>query len=127
MRPIPVTTLEGVVSLPGGRDLPSDVRVSLYPATVGVVAPALLESPSPANGGRFRYGSVTPGAYFVVADTMSAGIAQLVGTSAQPAKQGAVASPADYLWATDTVVTSGTDTTGVALRLRRARMRGRID
>lgn len=130
MRLLPVTTLDGTVSLPGGRDWPSNVRVSLYPATVGVVTPALLESPSRANGGRFRFGSVTPGAYFVVAETMSAGIAQRVATSAtsaQPAKQGAVPPAVDYLWATDTVVTSGTDTTGVSLVLAPGlRMRGRI-
>jgi hypothetical protein len=128
MRLIPVTTLEGAVSLPsepGGRDWPSNLSVSLYPATVGVVAPVLLESPSRANGGRFRYGSVTPGTYFVVAQTLSAGMgAQLAST---PAMRGAVPPRADYLWATDTVVTSGTDVTGVTLVLAPGlRMRGRI-
>jgi hypothetical protein len=59
MRLVPVTTLEGTVSPPAGRDWPANVSVSLYPATVGAVAPALIESPSRANGGRFRYGSVT--------------------------------------------------------------------
>ena len=83
MRLIPVTTLEGAVSLAGrGRDWPSNVSVSLYPATVGVVAPALLESPSRENGGRFRYGSVTPGTYFVVAETLSAGMASQMAADA---------------------------------------------
>jgi hypothetical protein len=125
MRLIPVTTLEGTVSLPDGRDWPSNVSASLYPATVGVVAPVLLESPSRANGGRFRYGSVTPGTYSVVAETLSAGlIAQLEAT---PAMRGSVPPRADYLWATDTVVTSGSDVTGVALVLAPGlRMHGRI-
>jgi hypothetical protein len=128
MRLIPVTTLEGAVSFPGGpggRDWPSNVRVSLYPATVGVVAPASLESPSRENGGRFRYGSVTPGTYFVVAETLSAGIASQL--AADLAARGSVPPRADYLWATDTVVTSGTDITGVALVLAPGlRMHGRI-
>jgi hypothetical protein len=125
MRLIPVTTIEGAVWLPDGRDWPSNVSVSLYPATVGVVAPVLLESPSRENGGRFRYGSVTPGSYFVVAETMSAGmIAQLKAT---PAMRGSVPPRADYLRATDTVVTSGIDVTGVALMLAPGlRMHGRI-
>jgi hypothetical protein len=125
MRLIPVATLEGAVSLPGGRDWPSNVSVSVYPATVGVVAPVLLESPSRANGGRFRYGSLTPGTYFVVAQTPSAGIASQLAAS--PAMRGSVPPRADYLWATDTVVTSGTDVTGVTLVLAPGlRMRGRI-
>jgi hypothetical protein len=125
MRLIPVTTLEGAVFLPGGRDWPSNVSVSLYPATVGVVAPVLLESPSRANGGRFRYGSVTPGTYFVVAETLSAGMASLMADGLRA--RGSVPPRADYLWATDTVVTSGTDITGVALVLAPGlRMRGRI-
>jgi hypothetical protein len=125
MRLLPVTTIEGAVSPAAGRDWPANVTVSLYPATVGVVAPALIESPSRANGGRFRYGSVTPGTYFVVAETMAAGIyAQLAAT---PAMRAAVPPRADYLWATDTVVTSGTDVTGVALVLAPGlRMHGRI-
>ncbi len=125
MRLIPVTTIEGSISLAGGRAWPSNVSVSLYPATVGVVAPALLESPSPANGGRFRYGSVTPGTYFVVAETLSAGLISLMAGT--PPMQGSVPPRADYLWATDTVVTNGTDITGVALTLAPGlRMRGRI-
>jgi hypothetical protein len=93
--------------------------------SVGVVAPALLESPSRANGGRFRYGSVTPGTYFVVAETLSAGIASQLAADL-PAR-GSVPPRADYLWATDTVVTSGTDITGVALVLAPGlRMHGRI-
>jgi hypothetical protein len=128
MRLLPVTTLEGVVSSPGGRDSLSNVSVSLYPATVGVVAPVLLESPSPANGGRFRYGSVTPGTYFIVAQTLSAGMASLLSaTPATPATQRPVPPPGDYLWATDTIVTNGTDITGVALVLTPGlRMHGRI-
>ena len=125
MRLIPVTTLEGAVSLPGGRDWPANVSVSLYPATVGVVAPVLLESPSRANGGRFRFGSVTPGAYFVVAETLSAGMASRMADGLRA--QGSVPPRADYMWATDTVVTSGTDITGVALVLAPGlRMHGRI-
>jgi hypothetical protein len=125
MRLIPVTTVEGAVSPPAGRDWPSNITVSLYPATVGVVAPALLESPSRANGGRFRYGSVTPGTYFVVAETLSAGIASQISDVLRA--QGSVPPRADYLWATDTVVTSGTDITGVALVLAPGlRMHGRI-
>jgi hypothetical protein len=128
MRLLPVTTLEGAVSLPGGpagRDWPANVTVSLYPATVGVVAPALIESPSRANGGRFRYGSVTPGTYFVVAETLSAGMASLMADGLRA--QGSVPPRADYLWATDTVVTSGTDISGVALVLAPGlRMHGRI-
>jgi hypothetical protein len=128
MRLLPVTTLEGVVSSPGGRDSLSNVSVSLYPATLGVVAPVLLESPSPANGGRFRYGSVTPGTYFIVAQTLSAGMASLLSaTPGMPETQRSVHPRADYLWATDTVVTSGTDVTGVALVLQPGlRMHGRI-
>jgi hypothetical protein len=92
---------------------------------VGVVAPASLESPSRENGGRFRYGSVTPGTYFVVAETLSAGIASQL--AADLAARGSVPPRADYLWATDTVVTSGTDITGVALVLAPGlRMHGRI-
>ena len=131
MRLIPVTTLEGAVSLPGGpsgpggRDWPSHVSVSLYPATVGVVAPALLESPTRENGGRFRFGSVTPGTYLVVAETLSAGIAAQMAADLRG--QGSLPARADYLWATDTVVTSGTDITGVALVLAPGlRMHGRI-
>ena len=128
MRLLPVTTLAGAVSFPGGpagRDWPANVTVNLYPATVGVVAPALLESPSRANGGRFRYGSVTPGSYLVVAETLSAGIASQMAADLRA--QGSVSPRADYLWATDTVVTSGTDITGVALVLAPGlRMRGRI-
>jgi hypothetical protein len=131
MRLIPVTTVEGAVSLPGGpggpagRDWPANVSVNLYPATVGVVAPVLLESPSRENGGRFRFGSVTPGNYFVVAQTLSAGLASHV--AAAPGMRGSALPRADYLWATDTVVTSGTDITGVALVLAPGlRMRGRI-
>ena len=122
---LPVTMLEGVVSLPSGRDWPSNISVSVFPATVGVVAPVVLESPSGANGGRFRYGGVTPGTYLVVAETMSAGtIAQMEAT---PAMRGAVPPRADYLWATETVVTSGTDVTGVALMLAPGlRIHGRI-
>jgi len=125
MRLIPVTTVEGVVSPPAGRDWPSNINVNLYPATGGVVAPALLEGPSRANGGRFRFGSVTPGTYFVVAETMSAGIAsQMAATAAQ---RGSAPPRADYLWATDTVVTGGTDVTGVSLVLAPGlRMHGRI-
>jgi hypothetical protein len=125
MRLIPVTTIEGVVSPPAGRDWPANVSVSLYPATVGVVVPVLIESPDRANGGRFRFANVTPGAYFVVAQTMSAGIiAQLAATAGM---RGPVPPRADYLWATDTVVTSGTDITGVALVLAPGlRMHGRI-
>jgi hypothetical protein len=124
MRLLPVTTLAGVVSPPPGGDWPANVTVSLYPATAGVIAPALLESPSAANGGRFRYGSVTPGTYFVVAETLSPGMASqiLKGPSARSAPP-----RADYLWATDTIVTSGTDVTGVALVLAPGlRMHGRI-
>jgi hypothetical protein len=128
MRLLPVTTIEGAVSLlggPPGRDWPANVTVSLYPATVGVVAPALLESPSRENGGRFRYGSVTPGTYFVVAETLSAGMASQMADALRA--QGSVPPRADYLWATDTVVTSGTDITGVALVLAPGlRMHGRI-
>jgi hypothetical protein len=125
MRLLPVTTLEGVVSPPPGRDWPANVTVSLYPATVGAVAPALLESPSRANGGRFHYGSVTPGTYLVVAETLSAGMASLMADGLRA--QGAVPPRADYLWATDTVVTSGMDITGVALVLAPGlRMHGRI-
>jgi hypothetical protein len=128
MRLLPVTTLEGAVSFPGGpagRDWPSNVSVSLYPATVGVVAPALVESPSRANGGRFRYGSVTPGTYLVIAETLSAGIASQMAADLRA--QGSVPPRGDDLWATDTVVTSGTDITGVALVLAPGlRMRGRI-
>jgi hypothetical protein len=125
MKLIPVTTLEGAVAVPAGRDWPSNVSVSLYPATVGVVAPVLLESPSRANGGRFRYGSVTPATYFVVAQTLSAGMASQI--AATPAMRGSVPLRTDYLWATDTVVTSGTDITGVALVLAPGlRMRGRV-
>ncbi len=128
MRLVPVTTLEGAVSFPGGpagRDWPSNVSVSLYPATVGAVAPALIESPSRENGGRFRYGSVTPGTYLVVADTLSGGIASQMAADLRA--QGSVPPRADYLWATDTVVTSGTDITGVALVLAPGlRMHGRI-
>jgi hypothetical protein len=124
MRLLPVTTLEGAVS-PGGRDWPANVTVSLYPATAGAVAPALLESPSRANGGRFRFGSVTPGTYFVVAETLSAGIASQMATALRG--QGSVPPRADYLWATDTVVTRGTDITGVSLVLAPGlRMHGRI-
>lgn len=125
MRLLPVTTLEGAVSPPGGRDWPSNVSVSLYPATVGVIAPVLLEAPSRSNGGRFRYGGVTPGTYSVVAETVSAGMtAQLAAT---PAMRGLVPPHADYLWATDTVVTSGSDVTGVTLLLAPGlRMQGRI-
>ncbi len=130
MRLLPVTTLEGAVSFPGGpagRDWPSNITVSLYPATVGVVAPALLESPSHANGGRFTpqqchrraaYASSSrkrcrPGWLSLMADGLRA--------------QGSVPPRADYLWATDTVVTSGTDITGVALMLAPGlRMHGRI-
>ena len=124
MRLLPVTTLEGTVSPPAGRDWPANVTVSLYPATVGAVAPALIESPSRENGGRFRYGSLTPGTYFVVAETLSAGMASQLANDL-PARS---APPrADYLWATDTVVTSGTDITGVALVLAPGlRMHGRI-
>ena len=125
MRLLPVTTLEGTVSPPAGRDWPADVTVRLYPATVGVVAPALIESPSRENGGRFRYGRVTPGTYFVVAETLSAGIASQMADVLRA--QGSVRPRADYLWATDTVVTSGTDITGVALVLAPGlRMHGRI-
>jgi hypothetical protein len=124
MRLLPVTTLEGIVSPPAGRDWPANVSVSLYPATVGVVVPALIESPSRANGGRFRYGSVTPGTYFVVAETLSTGMASQIANDL-PARS--VPPRADYLWATDTVVTSGTDLTGVALVLAPGlRMHGRI-
>ncbi len=124
MRLLPVTTLEGVVS-PGGGDWPANVTVNLYPATTGVVAPALIESPSRANGGRFRFGSVTPGTYFVVAETLSAGIASQMADALRT--QGSAPPRADYLWATDTVVTSGTNITGVALMLAPGlRMRGRI-
>jgi len=87
MQLLRVTTLEGTVALSGGHDWPANVSVSLYPATVGVVAPVLLESPSRENGGRFRYGSVTPGTYFVVAQTLSAGIASQL--AATPAMRGA--------------------------------------
>jgi hypothetical protein len=125
MRLLPVATLEGVVLPPAGRDWPDDVTVSLYPATVGAVAPALLESPSRENGGRFRYGSVTPGTYFVVAETLSAGMASLMAGGIRA--QGSVPPRADYLWATDTVVTSGTHVMGVALVLAPGlRMHGRI-
>lgn len=125
MRLVPVMTIEGTVSPPAGRDWPSDIHVSLYPATAGAVAPVLIESPSRANGGRFRYGSVTPGTYFVVADTMSAGINARL--TAAPAMRGSVPSRPDYLWASDTVVTSGTDVKGVALTLAPGlRMHGRI-
>lgn len=125
MRLLPVTTLEGAVSPPAGRDWPANVTLSLYPAMVGVVAPALIESPSRANGGRFRYGSVTPGTYFVVAETLSAGMASQMADALRA--QGSVPPRADYLWATDNVVTSGTDITGVALVLAPGlRMHGRI-
>jgi hypothetical protein len=128
MRLLPVTRVEGAVSLlggPAGHDWPANVTVRLYPASVGVVAPALLESPSRANGGRFRYGSVTPGTYFVVAETLSAGMASQMADVLRA--QGSVPPRADYLWATDTVVTSGTDVTGVTLALAPGlRMRGRI-
>ena len=128
MRLLPVTTLEGAVSFPGGpagRDWPANVTVGLYPARVGAVAPALLESPSRANGGRFRYGSVTPGTYLVVAETLSAGMASQMADALRA--QGSLPPRADYLWATDTVVTSGTDITGVALVLAPGlRMRGRV-
>jgi len=125
MRLLPVTTLEGAVSPPPGRDWPANVTVSLYPASVGVVAPALLETPSRANGGRFRYGSVTPGTYLIVAETLSAGIASQMAADLRA--QGSVPPRADYLWATDTVVTSGTDITGVALVLAPGlQMHGRI-
>lgn len=128
MRLLPVTTIEGSVALPGGpagRDWPENVTVSLYPATVGVVAPALIESPSRANGGRFRYGSVTPGTYLVVAETLSAGIDSQLADALRA--RGSVPPRADYLWATDTVVTSSTDVTGVTLVLAAGlRMHGRI-
>lgn len=125
MRLLPVTTLEGVVSPPAGRDWPANVSVNLYPATVGVVAPALIESPSRDNGGRFRYGSVTPGTYLVVAETMSAGIASQIATDLRAA--GSAPPRADYLWATDTVVTGVTDISGVALVLAPGlRMHGHI-
>jgi hypothetical protein len=128
MRLLPVTTIEGAVSFPGGpagRDWPANVTVSVYPATVGVGAPALVESPSRANGGRFRYGSVTPGTYFIVAETRSAGIASQMADVLRA--QGSVPPRADYLWATETVVTNGTDITGVALVLAPGlRMHGRI-
>jgi hypothetical protein len=67
---------------------PAKVSVSVYPATAGVVAPVVLESPPQENGGRFRYGSVTPGTYFVVAQTLSAGIASQL--AATPAMRGSV-------------------------------------
>jgi hypothetical protein len=125
MRLLPVTTLEGAVSPPAGRDWPSNVSVSLYPASVGVVAPALLESPSRENGGRFRFGSVTPGTYLVVAETLSAGIASQMAADLRA--QGSATPRANYQWATDTVVTSGTDIAGVALVLAPGlRMHGRI-
>jgi hypothetical protein len=125
MRLIPVTTVDGTVSPPGGRDWPPHITVNLYPATVGVVGPVLLESPSRANGGRFRYGSVTPGTYFVVAQTLSAGMASQM--AATPAIRGSAPPRADYLWATDTVVTSGGDINGIALVLAPGlRMHGRI-
>lgn len=128
MRLLPVTTLEGAVSLPGGlagRDWPANVTVSLYPATVGAVAPALIESPSRENGGRFRYGSVTPGTYLVVAETLSAGIASQMAADLRAPGSGS--ARADYLWATDTVVSSGTDIRGVSLVLAPGlRMHGRI-
>lgn len=121
MNLIPVMTIDGSVLPPAGRDWPSNVNVSLFPAKVGVLAPALLESPSQANGGRFRFGGVTPGTYFVVAETLSPGMADALRA------RGATAPPADYLWATDTVVTSGADLTGVALALAPGlRMHGRI-
>ncbi len=125
LRLLPVTTLQGVVSPPGGRDWPATVKVSLYPATVGAVAPALIEAPSRENGGRFRYGNITPGTYFVVAETLSAGMASLM---ANDLPAGSMPPRADYLWATETVVTSGTDITGLALVLAPGlRMHGRID
>jgi hypothetical protein len=125
MRLLPVMTLAGAVSPPGGREWPANVSVSLYPATAGAIAPALLESPSRENGGRFRFGSVTPGTYLVVAETLSAGIASQMAADL-PAR-GSAPPRADYLWATDTVVTSGTDVTGVALVLAPGlRMHGRI-
>jgi hypothetical protein len=47
--------------------------------------------------------------------------------TATPAMQGSVPPRADYFWATDTVVTSGSDVTGVALVLAPGlRMHGRI-
>lgn len=125
MRMLPVTTLEGALSPPAGRDWPENVSVNLYPARTGIVAPVVLESPSRANGGRFRFGSVTPGTYLVVADTMSAGIASQMAGALRA--QGATPPRADYLWATDTVVTGGTDITGLTLVLAPGlRMRGRI-
>lgn len=127
MRLLPVTTIGGAVMPPSGRDWPESVSVNLYPARTGVVAPVLLESPSRANGGRFRFGSVTPGTYLVVADTMSAGIASQMPGAVRA--QGATPPRADYLWATDTVVTGGTDISGLTLVLVLApglRMRGRI-
>ncbi|HEX5070249.1 MAG TPA: carboxypeptidase-like regulatory domain-containing protein [Vicinamibacterales bacterium] len=125
MRLLPVAAIEGAVSPLAGRDWPADVRVNLYPATAGVVTPALIESPSRDNGGRFRFGSVTPGTYFVVAETLSAGIASQMAKDA-PARS--AAPRGDYLWATETVVTSGTDVTGVSLVLAPGlRMHGRIE
>jgi len=124
IRLLPVTTLEGAVMPPAGRDWPENVRVSLYSATAGVVAPTLTLSPSRANGGRFRYAGVTPGTYLVVAETLSAGLASQLANDL-PARS--VPSRADYLWATDTIVTSGTDISGVALVLAPGlRMHGRI-
>lgn len=128
MRLLPVTTIEGVVSFsggPAGRDWPANVTVNLYPAKAGVVAPALVESPSRENRGRFRYGNVTPGTYLVVAETLSAGIAAQLADA--PRAQGSAPPRADYLWATQTVVTTGADITGVSLALAPGlRMNGRI-
>ena len=132
--PVPTSSIEGVIVHPEGS--PASVQLVINPADsllplLAMLTPTLVEAPGP--DGNFKYTSVPPGTYTIVARSssgapapgpvMAGGVGVGGGAGAPPV----AGTPGRTLWAMADVTVTGSDVAGVTLALQPAmRVIGRI-
>jgi hypothetical protein len=131
--PVPTSSIEGVIVHPEGS--PASVQLVINPADallplLAMLTPTLVEPPGP--DGKFKYTSVPPGTYTIVARSSSGAptgpvTAGRIGAGGGSGAPTAGATPGRTLWAMAEVTVTGGDVAGVTLALQPAmRIIGRI-
>jgi hypothetical protein len=134
MRPVPVTTIDGVVISTEGP-LPSNVQMRIVSSNtlhffgLGAVDPQFRSVLTPEADGRFTFRTIVPGHYSLVASASNLTVGSGGGGVPAAGRDGQVATgsgPAQY--AIEEIDVAGQPVSGVTLRLQRgSRVSGRIE
>lgn len=123
MTPVPVATMEGVLTSDGGSLASVELTISPPNAlNLWALASALpVLSMPPAADGRFRYANLIPGRYTLFARANRTWTPPARGGEGLPSlgRGGRGADGRENLYAVETVTIDGNDVSGVTLQLRR--------